>query len=88
MTDLKPMWEGEDRAFGGYCAAVTDGTRVLVVSLEGELILLDAAAAKFDPVGRLKVFDGDRGVYSHPAFVGGRAYIRGSSSVVCVDLAR
>jgi outer membrane protein assembly factor BamB len=85
---LKPVWEGEDRAFGGYCAAVTDGTRVLIVSLEGELILFDADTQKFDPVGRLKVFEGDRGVYSHPAFVGTRAYVRGSSSVVCVDLTK
>jgi outer membrane protein assembly factor BamB len=83
---LKPAWEGEDRAFGGHCTVVTDGTRVLVVSLAGDLILFDATAPKFDPVGRLKVFDGERGVYSHPAFVGGRAYVRGSSSVVCVDL--
>jgi outer membrane protein assembly factor BamB len=83
---LKPVWEGEDRAFGGYCSIVTDGTRVLVISMEGELILLDAAADKFDPVGRLKVFDGDRSVYSHPAFVDGRAYVRGSLSVVCVAL--
>jgi hypothetical protein len=85
---LKPAWEGEDRAFGGYCAVVTDGTRVLVVSLEGELILLDAAAPKFGPLGRLRVFEGERGVYSHPAFVGSRAYIRGNSSVVCVALAK
>ena len=83
---LKPVWEGEDRAFAGYCAAVTDGTRVLVVSLEGELILFDASAPKFDPLSRLKVFEGERGVYSHPAFVGSRAYVRGNTAVVGVDL--
>jgi hypothetical protein len=32
------------------------------------------------------VFDGERGLYAHPAFLGGRAYFRGSSSVVCLDL--
>jgi outer membrane protein assembly factor BamB len=48
----------------------------------------DAAAGEFDGVTRMKVFDGDRGVYSHPAFVGRRAYVRGSTQVVCVDLGR
>jgi hypothetical protein len=52
--------------------------------MEGELTLLAAAADQFNPVGRFKVFDGDRGIYSYPAFVVDRAYIRGRSSAVCV----
>jgi len=85
---LKMVWEAADSAFAAYGSAVTDGRRVLILSLHGELILFDAAAGEFDGVTRMKVFDGDRGVYAHPAFVGRRAYVRGSTQVVCVDLGR
>lgn len=85
---LKTRWDAADPAFAVYCSAVTDGRRVLVLSLHGDLVLFDAAAADLDGASRTKVFEGDRGVYSHPAFVGDRAYVRGSSSVVCVDLGR
>jgi hypothetical protein len=36
----------------------------------------------------MPVFENDRGVYSHPALVGTRLYIRGSAEIACVDLAR
>ena len=83
---LKTEWKAADSAFAVYGSAVTDGRRVLVLSLHGEMILFDAAAGEFDGVTRTKVFDGYRGVYAHPAFVGRRAYVRGSTQVVCVDL--
>ncbi len=85
---LRPVWEADDRGFGDYCAAVTDGERVLVVTLGGELVLVDARADDYRVLGRARVLDGDRGLYSHPAFVGTRAYVRGADSVVCVDLGR
>lgn len=84
---LKPVWDADDQAFTGYCAAVTDGQRVLVVSFQGEVILLDATANEFQPLGRARVFEGEKGLYSHPAFVGTRAFVRGSSAVACVELA-
>ena len=49
--------------------------RLLVTSLEGELILVDAKADKLKILGRTKVFKDDRGVYSHPALVGTRLYL-------------
>lgn len=89
LTDgLKTLWDGDNQAFSVYCSAVTDGRRVLILSLHGDLLIVDAAAADFEVLSRTKVFDGDRGVYAHPAFVGDRAFIRGSSSVVCVELKR
>ena len=84
---LKEVWQADDPAFAGYCTAVADETRVLIVTLRGELVLVDATAAYVE-LGRLKVLEGDRGLYAHPAFVGTRAYIRGSNAVVCVDSSR
>lgn len=83
---LKEIWISDDRAFGKYGAIVATDKRVLIVTLESELILLDPLAAKFAPIGRAKVFADEAGLYSHPAFVGSRMYVRGASSVVCVEL--
>jgi outer membrane protein assembly factor BamB len=85
---LKELWTAADPGFAGYCTAVADDARVLIVTLAGELILVDATAGKYAELGRLAVFERDGGVYAHPAFVGTRAYVRGSASVVCVDMSR
>ena len=58
-----------------------------MVTLDGELVLFDIAAPELKKVGRLKVFTEERGLYAHAAFVGTRVYLRGSSSLVCLDLA-
>ncbi len=60
--------------------------RVLAVTLEADFVLFDAAADEFREVGRLTVLPGEKGLYSHPAFVGTRAYVRGGSALVCLDL--
>lgn len=83
---LKEVWMSEDKAFSQYGAFVATDERVLAITLESELILLDAKATKFAPLGRVKVFEDEGGLYSHPAFVGTRMYVRGGSSIVCVDL--
>ena len=58
----------------------------IVITLAGELILLDARANTCAIISRLRLFDEDVEIYSHPALVGTRLYARGGSSVVCVDL--
>jgi outer membrane protein assembly factor BamB len=84
---LKELYDESGTAFAGYCAAVATDSRVLVVSRAGELILLDALAKEYTELARLAVFGKDeKGVYAHPGFVGTRVYVRGSTSVVCVEL--
>jgi outer membrane protein assembly factor BamB len=83
---LKEVWDSDDRAFGQYGALVATDTRVLAITLESELILIDSKSTKFEPLGRVKVFADEAGLFSHPAFVGTRVYMRGSSSVICVEL--
>jgi outer membrane protein assembly factor BamB len=87
-NDLKEVWVAADLGFTGYCTIVADEKRILVVTIQGELVLIDATADKYAELGRMKIFDGGNGLYSHPAFVGDRAYIRGSGAIVCVDLSR
>lgn len=84
---LRTLWTGKDAAFGTYAAVIGGRNRVLVIGKRGELILADTRADRFEVVSRLRVFDeGPAEFYSHPALVGYRLYIRGATSVVCVNL--
>jgi outer membrane protein assembly factor BamB len=83
---LQPVWHHEDDAISDYTTLMADTERVLVITLGGELILLDGRSDKCAIISRLKIFTDDVEVYSHPALVGTRLYMRGGSSVVCVDL--
>jgi len=84
---LKPVWRREEEAVGDHATFIADDERVLVITLGGELILLDGRADTCAIISRLRVFEDDVEVYSHPALVGTRLYARGGSRVVCVDLA-
>lgn len=83
---LKTLWSSDDDAFTTYASIVAHGDRVLITTAGGELILIDAGASEFKPVSRVKVFDDDSGVYSHPAFLGKRIYLRGSTQIRCLSL--
>ncbi len=83
---LATVCEGENDAFGSYCSIVASADRLLITTLQGELLLVDAKADKFKLLSRLKILTDERGVYSHPAFVGTRMYLRGNSSIICLDL--
>jgi outer membrane protein assembly factor BamB/ABC-type phosphate/phosphonate transport system substrate-binding protein len=83
---LQAVWHREDDALGDHATLIADADRVLIITLGGELILLDAKADTCSIISRMRLFDDDVEVYSHPALVGQRLYARGGSSVVCVDL--
>jgi hypothetical protein len=83
---LKPVWHRDEEGLGDHATLMADNERVLVITLGGELILLDGKADSCAIISRLRVFNEDAEIYSHPALVGTRLYVRGGSSVVCVDL--
>lgn len=85
--ELKPIWKSLDEpAFRKYASLVASDNRVLLTSSEGELLLLDAGSDKLKLLGKLLVLNDEKGVYAHPAFCGTRIYLRGNSSIVCLDL--
>ena len=86
-NSLARVWHREDESLGDYSTLLADDERVLVVTLRGELILLDGKAEQCSIISRLRVFADDVEVYSHPALVGTRLYLRGGESVMCVNLA-
>ena len=55
------------------------------MAVQGELVLLMASRESFSPVSRLRVFE-DTEVWSHPALVGNRLYIRSMKQVCCILL--
>jgi outer membrane protein assembly factor BamB len=83
---LKPIWRSDDGAFAGYASLIGSPNRALVVGLNGELLLFDTRSERPNILGRMQVFENDHGVYSHPALVGTRLYLRGSSEIVSIDL--
>ncbi|MGV3754650.1 MAG: PQQ-binding-like beta-propeller repeat protein [Verrucomicrobiota bacterium] len=87
QNGLKPVWQRSDDAAGDFATLIADGERLLMISLTGELVLLDASKDECVVISRLKIFEDDVEVYSHPALVGTRLYLRGGMSVLCVELA-
>jgi outer membrane protein assembly factor BamB len=87
QNGFKRIWHHDDDTVGYYATLLADAERVLVITVSGELILLDAGTDECVIISRLRVFDDDVEVYSHPALVGTRLYVRGGNSVRCVDLA-
>jgi hypothetical protein len=85
---LEELWKQRDEAFGDYATAMGGNGRVLVIGTGGRLVLVDATSPQYREVARLRVLDdSDTDVYSHPAIVGKRLYIRGAASLSCIDLA-
>ena len=82
---LKTVWRGRDVALSGYGAIIADENRLLVVG-KGELLLVDANADQLTVVSRQQVFDDGAEVFSHPAIVGDRLFIRGETSLRCLKL--
>jgi outer membrane protein assembly factor BamB len=86
---LRPVWIGDDDAFGDSSPLLVTDDRVLAFGRGGQLLLLDANSPDFRLVSRLHVFDSPDArraeQLSHPAMVGTRLYLRGGQELVCVD---
>jgi len=83
---LKTLWEGvTDRAYDDYVSIIAGRDRLLIAAVDGELLLVEAGREKYRLVSRLRLFE-DSDVWSHPALVRDRLYVRNDTSVVCVLL--
>ncbi|MEM9644911.1 MAG: PQQ-binding-like beta-propeller repeat protein, partial [Planctomycetota bacterium] len=81
---LQELWRLRDRALGDYGSVFASPDRVLVIG-KGTLLLLNADGTD-QIIARQQVFKDGMTVYSHPAFVGNRLYLRGESKLVSVRL--
>ena len=83
---LAPLWQIDDDAFSSFVTLIAAPGRLLATTQNGELLLVDTHSTKGQIISRLQLFDGDSGVYSHPALVGSHLYVRGSGEVCRIDL--
>jgi outer membrane protein assembly factor BamB/ABC-type phosphate/phosphonate transport system substrate-binding protein len=85
---LKTLWSQEDDLFMDHASFIGGNGRLLVMTIEGELQLVAADRKRYRLLGSQNVFgaDIDEEVWSHPALVGNRLYIRGAGAAVCILL--
>jgi len=84
-NDLKTLYSVEDDAFQDYVALIAGKDRILIITVEGELILLHASPDGYKQKSRLRLFEKTE-VWSHPALVANRLYIRNNSEICCLLL--
>lgn len=83
---LKELWANEDNVYLSYASIIATDKLLLVTTLEGELLLIDTQSKDGVPVSRVKLLKDEQGLYSHPALVGTKLYVRGGSALICVEL--
>jgi len=85
--DLEQHWVHEDEEFQEYCSIVASKSRALIVTLYGQLILVDITANSYRELGRVDIVqDSGFQVHSHPAFVGKSVYFRVGPKLLKVNL--
>jgi outer membrane protein assembly factor BamB len=82
---LKTLYATKDDAFKNHVAFIAGNNRVLALSVEGELVLLQASRTELTPISRVRLFK-DVEVWSHPALVGNRLYVRSMKEIGCILL--
>jgi outer membrane protein assembly factor BamB len=83
---LKQNWLKEDDAFASHASIIAGSHRLLISTFEGELLLVEANPKEFKLLGRMRTFEDEKGLYSHPALVGRRLYLRSTNSLTCIEL--
>ncbi len=66
-----------------YASTIVAGDRLLVLTEDGQLLLLKPDPAKYSEVARLQVCGS---TWSHPALTDGRLYVRDGRQLFCVEL--
>ncbi len=84
---LQPIWTGSDDAFGKYASLIASPDSLLALTIDGELLLIDTRRDQFSITSRLSLAE-DVDIFSHPAFVAKRMYVRLGTIIACIDLSR
>jgi ABC-type phosphate/phosphonate transport system substrate-binding protein/outer membrane protein assembly factor BamB len=83
---LSTAWSSEGDEFGTHASLIATEQRLLVLTFNGELLLLDTTKPELEVISRLRVAPQDSEIYAHPALAGGRLYLRDATSVLCLAL--
>ena len=85
-ANLKAVWTGEAKTFHQYTSLIASENRLLAMGIHGELLLIDPTADQYRELSKVEIVEDDSGVFSHPAIVGDRLYVRTSSDMRCLAL--
>ncbi|RCS48236.1 hypothetical protein DTL42_13605 [Bremerella cremea] len=85
-NQLKELSRQRDKALGDYAAMIADEQRVLIFG-DGEILLVDATKDACPILARQKISDTKVDVFSHPALVGDRLFLRNGPVLQCWSLA-
>ena len=77
----QPGFVGDKQA---YCSTIAVGTNLLVLTYDGQLLLLAGNPEKYTELGRLQVCGK---TWSFPAFADGKLFVRDGRELLCLDLA-
>src|SRR6185369_16234791 len=66
-----------------YCSTIVIGKNLLVLTHDGQLLLLAADPAKYTELGRLQVCGK---TWSFPAYADGKLFVRDERTLLCIDL--
>ncbi len=89
-SGLPPAWEWDGEDAGGHVSLIGGNGGVLAATNSGAVLLFPARPDRETQPERLQVFTADDGVspevWSQPALVGPRLYLRSRNEVVCLRL--
>jgi outer membrane protein assembly factor BamB/ABC-type phosphate/phosphonate transport system substrate-binding protein len=84
---LKLQWKSDEEPFSDYCTFIAGSGHVLVITQSGKLCLLRASGDSIEIRSRIDLFpdvaQSERDVWSHPALIGNRLYVRNMVAVYC-----
>lgn len=81
------LWSKSGNDWGDHASLIAGNGRVLVATNEGLLVLLSADASGYHELGRLRIFTSDDvEMWSFPALIRGRLYLRNAHELVCLKL--
>lgn len=66
-----------------YASAIATGKNVLILTYDGQLVLMAANPEKYTELGRVQVCGK---TWSHPALADGKLYVRDARELQCLDL--
>jgi outer membrane protein assembly factor BamB len=66
-----------------YSSTIAIGKKLIVLTEDGQLLLLEAKPEKYTELGRLQVCGN---TWSHPVYIGGKLFVRDGRQLLCLDL--
>ncbi len=86
LQQLQTRANFKSDSFRGHASLIGGPGKVLVIGHDGELHLFSVVDKEITLRSRQKLFTDPVEIYSHPALVGSKLYVRGNNTLQCVEL--